>query len=200
MRHWITITLLVSSMAFTGCALLQSPTPRSNAKVQTSNLTTEQTRSGRLIERNSPSNVIELPEQWTAGNVALNFIEEWQDVGPDWAGDREPPIKRREVIIERVTDPTVAGEVAAIRAQGTADVSANLGNALMAAVAMGYLRTMERDEFREEQQTTRILAELQADIEKLKLAPVEAHHAEPETPPVSTPDPAQPERPAEPTP
>jgi hypothetical protein len=177
--------IAIAAMALNGCALLQSPTPKSNARVTTSNLTTETKRDGRVIERNAPTNMIELPEQWTAGNVALNFIEEWQDVGPDWPVEAllgEPPIKRREVIIERVTDPTVAGEVAAIRAARTAEVSSEIGTALLSATAMSLLRYMESMDVRQSERTERERIAVDRRIieleERLRLAEEAAHHAE----------------------
>jgi hypothetical protein len=186
----ITIGVVILAIVLNGCALLQSPTPRSNAKVTNYSLTTDTRRDGRVIERNSPASSIELPEVWTAGNVRLTSIEEWQEVGPDWAGTVEPPMLRREVQIERITDPSVAGELGAIRAQGTAQVTTDVGTALLSATAMSLLRYMESQDFRQQQITDRRIAELQAEIEALRLAPPPVeHHEEPPPPEEPAPPP-----------
>lgn len=192
--------ITVVALALSGCSLLQSPTPRSNAKVTNYSLTTETTRDGRTKERNSPASSIELPEVWTAGNVKLTSIEEWQQVGENWDGAFEPPMLKREVMIERITDPSVAGEVAAIRAQGTAQISSELGQALMSATALGFLRYMQSQDFEQEQETRRRIAELEAEVARARLealAPEPEHHeAPPETespspqpPPLNAPNP-----------
>lgn len=185
----ITVLILVVALALSGCSLLQSPTPRSNAKVTNYSLTTETTRDGRTKEKNSPASSIELPEVWTAGNVTLTSIEEWQQIGDNWDGSFEPPMLRREVTIDRVTDPTVAGQVAEIRAQGTAQISSELGQALMSATALGFLRYMQSQDFEQEQRTARRLAELEAEVARARIeaiVPEGAHH-EQEAPAVTPP-------------
>jgi uncharacterized protein YceK len=149
------VLLTIATLVLSGCALLQSPTPRTNAKVTNYSLTTDTRRDGRVREVNSPATAIELPEVWTAGNVKLTSIEQWQKVGPEFTGAYEAPLLRREVQIERVTDPSIAGDVAAIRAARTAEVSGEIGTALLSATAMSLLRYMESMDVRQSERTER---------------------------------------------
>lgn len=141
------ITITVCAALLSGCAILSGTTPVTGTSI----MRAATDGSGRL----RPGDTVSIDEAWAEGEVELFLREEFFD--PSERGYQFDLLKSREVTIKRKSQPTIAGEVAATRAEAAGRASADLFDLLAAAAPI--LSEIQRT--REENRTLRRLYELQ---------------------------------------
>lgn len=107
MKHLLAVFAVV---LLSGCSLLSNTTPQSNFYAMRAGL--EQDGQNRKLK---PANVLEVPNSWNSENLLLEIHETYAK--PTQAG--EEVIQTRDISLYRLTDPTVAGNVAIHKASET---------------------------------------------------------------------------------
>lgn len=161
------ITITVCAALLSGCALFSGTTPITGTSIMRAAMD----ERGRL----GPGDTVSIDEAWAEGFIDLTLEEEYYD--PSATGLKTDTIKSRRVTIRRESSPTIAGEVAATRAEAAGRASADLFDLLAAAAPIVTQGLVEYRTVQEENRTLRRLYELQE--ETLRQQAGRDHEGEP---------------------
>lgn len=161
------ITITVCAALLSGCAILSGTTPVTGTSI----MRAATDGSGRL----RPGDTVSIDEAWAEGVVDLVLEEEYFD--PAHTGLEIDSMKRRKVTIRRESHPSIAGDVAAARAEAAGRATADLFDLLAAAAPIVTQGFVEYRQTQEENRTLRRLYELQE--ETLRQQAGRDHEGEP---------------------
>ena len=183
---------VAGALAMTGCSLLQSPTPKSNALFNRYAAVDRGTGKGQQMQ---PSDEIALPEQWATGAVKVHIDEQYD------SSNGTELLTSRILVFERTSDAGPAAELAKVRAGETATLSKSIADAVSAGVVQGIVGLTTTALARTEAQRDVAIVREQQETERARILPAE--HGE-EAPPAEEPGeppatpPAAPSNPTDP--